>query len=70
MVSIKPLPVSMATLSAGGMDESGGGAPCPWGRDQGHLVDLVQGEVKALLLMVSRDGMNCIVRKRDRVTLE
>lgn len=40
-------PVSIATLSAGGMDESGGGAP--WGRDQGHLVDLVQGEVKALL---------------------
>ncbi|CAN6692907.1 unnamed protein product [Malus baccata var. baccata] len=40
-------PVSIATLSAGGMDESGGGAP--WGRDQGRLVDLVQGEVKALL---------------------
>ncbi|MBA0761786.1 hypothetical protein Gotri_024380 [Gossypium trilobum] len=40
-------PLSLATVSAGGMDESGGGVP--WGRDQGHLVDLVQGEVKALL---------------------
>ncbi|EXC01485.1 ATP-dependent zinc metalloprotease FTSH 9 [Morus notabilis] len=40
-------PVSIATLSGGGMDDSGGGLP--WGRDQGHLVDLVQGEVKALL---------------------
>ncbi|KAM3692131.1 hypothetical protein ACJW31_08G065500 [Castanea mollissima] len=40
-------PVSIATLSNGGMDESGGGVP--WGRDQGHLVDLVQREVKVLL---------------------
>nr|KJB19912.1 hypothetical protein B456_003G124400 [Gossypium raimondii] len=40
-------PLSLATVSGGGMDESGGGVP--WGRDQGHLVDLVQGEVKALL---------------------
>ncbi|KAI3988862.1 hypothetical protein MKX01_016433 [Papaver californicum] len=40
-------PISITTLSAGGMDDSGGGAP--WGRDQGRLVDLVQGEVKALL---------------------
>ncbi|KGN65793.1 ATP-dependent zinc metalloprotease FTSH 9, chloroplastic isoform X1 [Cucumis sativus] len=40
-------PVSMATLSGGGIDESGGAAP--WGRDQGHLVDLVQREVKSLL---------------------
>ncbi|XP_065877532.1 ATP-dependent zinc metalloprotease FTSH 9, chloroplastic [Euphorbia lathyris] len=39
-------PVSVATLAGGGMDESGGS---PWGRDQGHLVDLVQREVKALL---------------------
>ncbi|KAE9606002.1 putative ATPase, AAA-type, core, peptidase, FtsH, peptidase M41, FtsH extracellular [Lupinus albus] len=39
-------PVSIATLSNGGMDESGSAL---WGRDQGHLVDLVQGEVKALL---------------------
>ncbi|XP_022755867.1 ATP-dependent zinc metalloprotease FTSH 7, chloroplastic-like isoform X3 [Durio zibethinus] len=40
-------PLSLATLSGGGMDESGGGVP--WGRDQGHLVDLVQREVKVLL---------------------
>ncbi|PON44561.1 Peptidase [Trema orientale] len=40
-------PVSIATLSGGGMDDSGGAVP--WGRDQGHLVDLVQREVKTLL---------------------
>nr|XP_010923113.1 ATP-dependent zinc metalloprotease FTSH 7, chloroplastic isoform X1 [Elaeis guineensis]XP_010923114.1 ATP-dependent zinc metalloprotease FTSH 7, chloroplastic isoform X1 [Elaeis guineensis]XP_010923115.1 ATP-dependent zinc metalloprotease FTSH 7, chloroplastic isoform X1 [Elaeis guineensis]XP_029120727.1 ATP-dependent zinc metalloprotease FTSH 7, chloroplastic isoform X1 [Elaeis guineensis] len=40
-------PVSLATLSSGGLDESGTAAP--WGRDQGHLVDLVQREVKVLL---------------------
>ncbi|XVF19915.1 hypothetical protein REPUB_Repub11eG0152400 [Reevesia pubescens] len=40
-------PLSLATLSGGGMDETGGAVP--WGRDQGHLVDLVQREVKALL---------------------
>ncbi|XP_007016169.2 PREDICTED: ATP-dependent zinc metalloprotease FTSH 7, chloroplastic [Theobroma cacao] len=40
-------PLSLAILSGGGMDESGGAVP--WGRDQGHLVDLVQREVKALL---------------------
>nr|CAB3450518.1 unnamed protein product [Digitaria exilis] len=39
-------PISVATLSNGGLDDSGGS---PWGRDQGHLVDLVQREVKALL---------------------
>ncbi|KAJ4875189.1 hypothetical protein Rs2_40207 [Raphanus sativus] len=39
-------PVSVSTLSAGGMDDSGGS---PWGRDQGHLVDLVQKEVTTLL---------------------
>ncbi|KAM0923609.1 hypothetical protein ACQ4PT_005407 [Festuca glaucescens] len=39
-------PISLATLSNGGLDDSGGS---PFGRDQGHLVDLVQGEVKALL---------------------
>ncbi|XP_019461317.1 PREDICTED: ATP-dependent zinc metalloprotease FTSH 9, chloroplastic-like [Lupinus angustifolius] len=39
-------PMSISTLSNGGMDESGSGL---WGKDQGHLVDLVQGEVKALL---------------------
>ncbi|KAF5470460.1 hypothetical protein F2P56_010974 [Juglans regia] len=40
-------PVSIATLSGGGIDESGGAVP--WGRDQSHLVDLVQREVKVLL---------------------
>uniref|UniRef100_A0A1D1ZBX5 ATP-dependent zinc metalloprotease FTSH 7, chloroplastic n=2 Tax=Anthurium amnicola TaxID=1678845 RepID=A0A1D1ZBX5_9ARAE len=40
-------PISLATLSGGGLDESGGAGP--WTRDQGHLVDLVQREVKALL---------------------
>lgn len=40
-------PVSLATLSGGGMDDSGGAMP--WGRDQGHLVELVQREVKSLL---------------------
>ncbi|OEL33219.1 ATP-dependent zinc metalloprotease FTSH 7, chloroplastic [Dichanthelium oligosanthes] len=39
-------PISLATLSNGGLDDSGGS---PWGRDQGHLVDLVQREVKMLL---------------------
>lgn len=39
-------PISVATLSNGGLDDSGGS---PWGRDQGHLVDLVQREVKSLL---------------------
>ncbi|CAK8533368.1 unnamed protein product [Lathyrus sativus] len=40
-------PVSISTLSNGGMDESVGSVP--WGRDQGQLVDLVQKEVKSLL---------------------
>lgn len=40
-------PISLATLSSGGLDDSGGAAP--WARDQGHLVDLVQREVKLLL---------------------
>nr|GMD18852.1 ATP-dependent zinc metalloprotease FTSH 9, chloroplastic [Ipomoea batatas] len=39
-------PVSLATLSGGGMDDAGS---MPWGRDQGHLVDLVQREVTSLL---------------------
>ncbi|XP_042463496.1 ATP-dependent zinc metalloprotease FTSH 7, chloroplastic-like [Zingiber officinale] len=39
-------PVSLATLSNGGLDDSGVGS---WGRDQGHLVDLAQREVKSFL---------------------
>lgn len=40
-------PISLATLSGGGLDESGGAMP--WAKDQGHMVDLVQREVKILL---------------------
>ncbi|XP_024967370.1 ATP-dependent zinc metalloprotease FTSH 9, chloroplastic [Cynara cardunculus var. scolymus] len=40
-------PISLATLSNGGMDDSGGSMG--FGRDQGHLVDLVQREVKLML---------------------
>ncbi|CAI8596857.1 unnamed protein product [Vicia faba] len=40
-------PMSISTLCSGGIDESGGGSP--WGKDQGHLVDLVQKEVQTLL---------------------
>ncbi|XP_051120597.1 ATP-dependent zinc metalloprotease FTSH 9, chloroplastic-like [Andrographis paniculata] len=40
-------PVSLGTLSSGGMDESGGTSLL--GREQGHLVDLVHREVKMLL---------------------
>ncbi|XP_076956208.1 ATP-dependent zinc metalloprotease FTSH 9, chloroplastic-like [Bidens hawaiensis] len=39
-------PISLATLSNGGMDDSGGSG---FGKDQGHLVDIVQGEVKLML---------------------
>ncbi|KAI4373412.1 hypothetical protein MLD38_011539 [Melastoma candidum] len=39
-------PLSLATLSGGGLDDSG---VSPFGRDRGHLVDLVQTEVKSLL---------------------
>ncbi|XP_030504073.2 ATP-dependent zinc metalloprotease FTSH 9, chloroplastic isoform X1 [Cannabis sativa] len=57
-------PVSIATLSGGGMDESGGGVP--WGRDQGHLVDLVQREVK-LLLQSALDAALSVVRANPTV---
>lgn len=40
-------PISLSTLSGGGLDESGG--TVPWAKDQGHMVDLVQREVKILL---------------------
>ncbi|PKA52496.1 ATP-dependent zinc metalloprotease FTSH 7, chloroplastic [Apostasia shenzhenica] len=40
-------PISLATLSSGGIEDSG--SAVPWARDQGHLVDLVQKEVKGLL---------------------
>ncbi|KEH34197.1 putative ATPase, AAA-type, core, peptidase, FtsH [Medicago truncatula] len=40
-------PMSISTLSSGGIDESGGAAR--WGKDQGDLVGLVQKEVQTLL---------------------
>jgi len=40
-------PMSLATLSGGGLDESGGSFP--WGKDQGQVVDMVQKEVRTLL---------------------
>ncbi|KAL6341106.1 hypothetical protein AAG906_032221 [Vitis piasezkii] len=57
-------PVSLATLSGGGIDESGGSMP--WGRDQGHLVDLVQREVK-LLLQSALDVALSVVRANPTV---
>ncbi|KAE9615157.1 hypothetical protein Lal_00048067 [Lupinus albus] len=51
-------PVSIATLSNGGMDESGGSAL--GGRDQGRLVDLVQGEVKALLQSAMKVSLSVV----------
>lgn len=50
-------PLSLATLSGGGFDDSGGGAAFPWGKDQGHVTALVQKEVCDLLqkaLVVAR----------------
>ncbi|MCO5596012.1 hypothetical protein L7F22_050065 [Adiantum nelumboides] len=40
-------PISIATLSGGGLDDSG--SAFPWVKDQGHMVDLVQREVRTLL---------------------
>ncbi|KAL2650750.1 hypothetical protein R1flu_018878 [Riccia fluitans] len=40
-------PMSLGTLSNGGLDDSG--SAFPWAKDQGHMVDLVQREVKSLL---------------------
>lgn len=56
-------PVSLATLSGGGMDDSGA---LPWGRDQGHIVDLVQREVKSLL-QSALDVALCVVRANPAV---
>ncbi|XP_050371622.1 ATP-dependent zinc metalloprotease FTSH 9, chloroplastic isoform X1 [Argentina anserina] len=50
-------PVSIGTLSAGGMDESGG----IFGRDQGHLVDLAQRETQELLQSAMEVAL-CVVR--------
>nr|GMD23817.1 ATP-dependent zinc metalloprotease FTSH 9, chloroplastic [Ipomoea batatas] len=56
-------PVSLATLSGGGMDDTGSAL---WGRDQGHLVDLVQREVKSLL-QSSLEVALCVVRANPTV---
>ncbi|KAG0555058.1 hypothetical protein KC19_12G141000 [Ceratodon purpureus] len=40
-------PISLATLSGGGLDETGGSFS--WGKDQGHMADLVQKEVRSLM---------------------
>ncbi|GMN23838.1 hypothetical protein TIFTF001_000288 [Ficus carica] len=56
-------PLSIATLSGGGMDESGG---APWGKDQGHLVDLVQREVRALLQSALEVALS-VVRANPKV---
>ncbi|GAU13392.1 hypothetical protein TSUD_126880 [Trifolium subterraneum] len=57
-------PMSISTLSSGGIDESGGAAP--WGKDQGHLVDLVQKEVQTLLQSALAVAL-CIIRANPTV---
>ncbi|KAM0040872.1 putative peptidase M41, AAA+ ATPase domain, ATPase, AAA-type, core, peptidase, FtsH [Helianthus debilis subsp. tardiflorus] len=56
-------PISLATLSNGGMDDSGGSG---FGRDQGHLVDLVQKEVK-LMLQSALDVALSVMRANPNV---
>ncbi|CAI0475569.1 unnamed protein product [Linum tenue] len=54
-------PVSVGTLSGGGMDESGG-----YTTKQGHLVDLVQREVKEMLQSAMEVAL-CVVRANPTV---
>ncbi|CAL1361229.1 unnamed protein product [Linum trigynum] len=56
-------PVSVGTLSGSGIAESGGS---PWGREQGHLVDLVQREVKEML-QSAMDVALCVIRANPTV---
>ncbi|CAI0392978.1 unnamed protein product [Linum tenue] len=56
-------PVSVGTLSGSGIAESGGS---PWGREQGHLVDLVQREVKEML-QSAMDVAICVIRANPTV---
>ncbi|KAF3772553.1 ATP-dependent zinc metalloprotease [Nymphaea thermarum] len=61
-------PVSLATLSGGGLDDAGGAVP--WARDhQGHLVDLVQKEVKVLLQSALEVALS-VVRANPSVVME
>ncbi|KAK1357169.1 ATP-dependent zinc metalloprotease FTSH 7 [Heracleum sosnowskyi] len=57
-------PVSLSTLSSGGIDDSSGASP--WGRDQGHLDDLAQREVKTLLQSALEVAL-CVVRANPTV---
>jgi len=59
-------PISLATLSGGGLDESGG--TVPWAKDQGHMVDLVQREVK--ILLQSALAMALLVIRSNPTVLE
>jgi cell division protease FtsH len=40
-------PISISTLSGGGLDETGGSFT--WGKDQGRMADMVQNEVRSLM---------------------
>ncbi|XP_074328562.1 ATP-dependent zinc metalloprotease FTSH 9, chloroplastic-like isoform X2 [Apium graveolens] len=57
-------PVSLSTLSSGGVDESSGASP--WGKGQGHLDNLAQIEVKALLQSALEVAL-CVVRANPTV---
>ncbi|KAK1394270.1 putative Cell division protein ftsH [Heracleum sosnowskyi] len=57
-------PVSLSTLSSGGVDDSSGASP--WGRGQGHLDNLAQIEVKALLQSALEVAL-CVVRANPTV---
>ncbi|KAK6927068.1 Peptidase M41 [Dillenia turbinata] len=54
-------PVSLATLSGGGADDSGS---VPWGRDQGYVVDLVQREVRSLLQSALEVALSVIQKEK------
>lgn len=59
-------PMSLATLSGGGLDDSG--SAFPWVKDQGHMVDLVQREVRTLLQ--SALSMALLVIRSNPMVLE
>lgn len=59
-------PVSLATLSGGGLDDSG--SAFPWAKDQGQMVDLVQREVR--ILLQSALSMALLVIRTNPTVLE